>query len=101
MRVGFLKKELEKVHEKAKVLVFVKMANGDYLPFENVEFLSVNGDSQYGNVHLDVNVGKEYKSVHFPDNLSKDEVDDLFDRRRMLLEELEELDDALGSFLDK
>ena len=100
MRVGWLKKKLEDMNNKAEVLVFVKMPNGDYVPFKNIKFSNINGNSKYGSVHFDVSVDTEFKSIHFPDNLSEDEVGDLFEQRTMLLEELEEIEEMLGGFLE-
>ena len=99
MNVGFLKNFLSGLDDGSDVVVFVMSENRVYRPFRNVELSVLNEGSCLEEVHLDVSVFKEFRNVHFRDNLSEDEVDDLLDRRRMLVEELEDVDELLGDFL--
>lgn len=98
MKVGALKKELEKCNVKSDVIIFVTSEGGKYRPFKNINVSIMNKDSSQEQFHLDVGVNTEYKNAHFPNNLTEEEVLFLKEKRKMLLEELEELEEELGEY---
>lgn len=98
MLCGKLKKILANCKNSSEVIVFVETEDKKYRPFRNVEVEIFNPNSDSESLHFDVNVNKEYRSIHFPNNLTKDEVHDLKERRQMLIEELNEIDKELGAF---
>ena len=99
MRVGRLVNILKDCKSDSKVVIFVTTENGMYRPFRNIEPMVCNKNSSMEELHLDVSIHREYKSVHFPNNLSKEEVLDLKEKRKMLLEELEDIEKQIGDYL--
>jgi len=59
----------------------------------------MNKDSFKEELHLDISIHKEYKSIHFPNNLTEEKVIKLNDKRKILLEELDEIEKTLGGFV--
>ena len=103
MKVGALKKELEKCNAESEVIIFVTSEGEDdittkYRPFKNINVSIMNKDSSQEQFHLDVGVNTEYKNAHFPNNLTEEEVLFLKEKRKMLLEELEEVEEELGEY---
>jgi len=98
MNVKKLKKELEQCDGESEIIIFVKSENNVYRPFKNIEMNIFNKDSFNESIHLDVSIYKEYKNIHFPNNLKKEDVELLVEKRDMLLEELKEIEEELGEF---
>lgn len=103
MKVGALKKELEKCKDGCEVIVFVtsegKTYNTtQYRPFKNIYTSIMNEGSSNEQFHIEVGINTEYKNIHFPDNLTQEEVSFLKDKRKMILEELEEIEILLRDF---
>lgn len=94
-----LKKELMDCKDSSEVIIFVTTEDGVYRPFRNIEVGVYNKDSFDESVHFDISVNMEYKNIHFPQNLSKEEVEDLKEKRKMLLEDLDEIEEKLGEFI--
>jgi hypothetical protein len=98
MLCGNLKKILSDCNDSSEIIVFVKTEDGQYRPFKNITIETFNKGSTMEQIHFDVSVHKEFKSIHFPKNLDKETVDDLKEKRDMLLEELKEIENELGEY---
>ena len=87
------------VPKDAEIYIYLKDENG-YRPFTEID-LNYYGQTCNGymnELNLDINTNKEFKSPHFPNNLEKEVVEDLLDKKTMLLEELDELNEELGEY---
>ena len=99
MKVGRLLNILKNCKNDAEVVIFVETENGIYRPFKNIEPILCNKNSSMEELHLDVSIHREYRSIHFPNNLTKEEVSDLKEKRKMLIEELDDIEKQAGDYL--
>lgn len=98
MNVKRLLKELRKCHDDTEIIIFAETEEG-YRPFKNISVMLMNKDSFKEELHLDISIHKECKSIHFPNNLTEEKVIKLNDKRKILLEELDEIEKTLGGFV--
>lgn len=99
MIVKDLKSVLDKCNDDGQVIIFALTEDDNYRPFKNISAEIYDEGSFHEELHLDISIYKEFKSIHFKDNLTEEEVLDLLDKRDMLLEELEELDDLVKDYI--
>ena len=98
MKVRELNKYLKECNQDSEIIIFVETENNNYRPFYNISPRIYDKDSFNEKLHLDISVNTEYKSMHFPNNPSKEEVEDLIERKMMVLEELDEINNELKGF---
>ena len=98
MKVGALQKILKECNKSADIIIFAMTEDEKYRPFHNISASILNKGSGLEELHLDVSVYTEYRSIHFPNNPTKYAVEELMERKKMLLEELEEIEQELGAF---
>lgn len=99
MKVGMLLNKLKDCKPDSEVIIFATTENGVYRPFKNIEANIYNKDSGMEEIHLDISINREYKNVHFPNNLSKEEVSELKEKRKMLIDELNDIEKQIGDYL--
>ena len=99
MNIGELKDWLSMCDDGSDVVIFALTENDNYRPFRNI-LASISDKGSFNEeLHLDISIHREFKNVHFKDNLTEEEVEDLLDKRVMLMEELDELDGLLQDYL--
>ena len=98
MKCGHLKQFLTKCNDSSDIIIFVSLEDGRYIPFKNITASIFNKNAFNEELHLDIGMLTEYHSCHFPDNPTREEIEDLKEKREMLLEELTEIEEELGEF---
>lgn len=99
MKCGDLKQLLSNCKDESDIVIFVNFEeDGKYSPFKNIKGTIFNKGSFNEELHLDIGMLTEYQNVHFPNNPTKEEIEDLLEKREMMLEELMEIENELGAF---
>ena len=98
MNCGDLKEIIKNCKDTSDVIIFVSFKNGDYKPFSNIDCAIFNSCAFNEELHLNIGELTEYHSSHFLDNPTKEFIEDLKEKRCMLIEELNEIEDLLGAF---
>ena len=98
MKVGQLKKILKECRDDANILIFVETENKTYRPFTNITYTIRDKDTSNERLQFDISIHREYRNVHFPQNPTEDEINDLRERKKMIMEELEEIKQEMRGF---
>ena len=95
MLVKELKKYLNECNDDSQIVIFALTEDNKYRPFRNITCNIYNKSAFNEELHLDINIFSEYKSIHFPNNPSEETVMFLNDKKQILLEELEDLEEEI------
>lgn len=101
MRVGALKNILNECRDDASIIIFAETEDKKYRPFKNITYKIRDKDTISERLQFDISIHTEYRSVHFPKNPSENEIMDLKEKKKMLLEELDEINEQLKGFKEK
>ena len=99
MKFKDIKKTLADCNDDTDIIIYVKDEFG-YRPFENIhaKYYGKICSGYLNELSINVSIETEYKNIHFPNNPTKEEIEELWDKKRMLIEEMKDVDEYLGVF---